>query len=38
LSPASYSPLKHGHHVFRVRALDAAGNRDATPAVRGINV
>ena len=37
-SPASYSGLKHGNHVFRVRAIDAAGNRDATPAVRSIRV
>lgn len=37
-SSASYGGLKHGHHVFRVRATDAAGNRDATPAVRAINV
>ena len=37
-SPASYSGLKHGNHVFRARAIDAAGNRDATPAVRSFSI
>jgi hypothetical protein len=37
-SPASFSGLKHGGHIFRVRAIDAAGNRDATPAVRSFSV
>ena len=30
-SPRTYSGLKKGAHVFRVRAIDAAGNTDATP-------
>jgi DNA-directed RNA polymerase specialized sigma24 family protein len=33
-SPKSYSGLKNGAHVFRVRALDPAGNVDASPANR----
>jgi large repetitive protein len=32
-SPKSYS-VATGSHTFRVRALDAAGNSDATPATR----
>jgi hypothetical protein len=31
-SPASYSELQDGAHVFAVRAVDAAGNVDAPPA------
>ncbi len=31
-SPTTYFGLKEGEHVFRVRAVDAAGNRDPTPA------
>ena len=31
-SPASYSGLALGNHLFRVRAIDAAGNADPTPA------
>lgn len=31
-SPQSYSSLADGSHTFRVRAVDAAGNADATPA------
>jgi RNA polymerase sigma factor (sigma-70 family) len=31
-SPTTYFGLKAGGHVFRVRAVDAAGNRDPTPA------
>jgi hypothetical protein len=33
-SPRAYIRLKRGLHVFRVRARDAAGNADPTPAVR----
>ena len=31
-SPKSYSGLSQGSHTFEVRATDAAGNTDATPA------
>jgi hypothetical protein len=31
-SPRTYGGLANGVHVFRVRATDAAGNTDATPA------
>ncbi len=37
-SPAAYGSLTDGEHVFRVRATDAAGNRDTTPATRGWTV
>jgi large repetitive protein len=33
-SPASYSGLTEGSHTFEVRATDAAGNTDPTPASR----
>jgi hypothetical protein len=33
-SPRGYIGLRKGLHVFRVRARDAAGNADPTPAVR----
>jgi hypothetical protein len=33
-SPKRYRGLEAGRHVFRVAAVDAAGNRDASPAVR----
>ncbi len=36
-SPKNYR-VKAGRHVFRVRAIDAAGNRDATPAKRVFRV
>jgi hypothetical protein len=32
VSPISYSGLGDGAHTFRVEAVDAAGNADATPA------
>lgn len=35
---ASYKDLADGTHVFRVRALDVAGNADPTPATRGWTV
>ena len=34
-SPKSYSGLSRATHQFEVRAIDAAGNADATPAVHG---
>jgi hypothetical protein len=37
-SPTSYGGLKHGNHSFRVRAIDAAGNRDTTPALRSFSI
>src|SRR5205823_1415239 len=33
-SPVSYSGLAAGSHAFAVRAIDAAGNVDPTPATR----
>ena len=33
-SPKSYSSLSQGNHTFRVRAVDKAGNVDASPASR----
>jgi hypothetical protein len=37
-SPATYSNLSHGSHVLDVRAVDGAGNVDATPASRAWTV
>jgi hypothetical protein len=34
-SPKTYLGLAQGEHLFEVRATDAAGNPDATPAARG---
>jgi hypothetical protein len=38
ISPKTYKKLEPGKHVFRVRARDRAGNRDATPAVRRFKI
>jgi hypothetical protein len=37
-SPKGYSSLSNGSHLFEVRATDAAGNADATPASRSWKV
>ena len=37
-SPKSYTNLSNGSHTFLVRATDAAGNVDATPASRTFSV
>ena len=37
-SPTSYTNLSNGSHTFSVRAIDAAGNVDATPASRTFTV
>jgi large repetitive protein len=33
-SPKEYADLSEGSHIFQVRAIDAAGNTDLTPASR----
>jgi hemolysin type calcium-binding protein len=38
VSPRTVKKLKLGKHIFYVRARDAAGNIDATPAKRGFRV
>jgi Right handed beta helix region len=38
LSPTKYKRLKPGIHIFEVRAIDPAGNRDKTPATRRFRV
>ncbi len=37
-SPKKFGGLKPGKHVFKVRATDAAGNTDPTPAVKKFTV
>jgi hypothetical protein len=37
-SPLTTAPLADGAHTIRVRAKDAAGNTDSTPAMRSIKV
>ena len=37
-SPKKYKGLKPGKHVFKVRAIDAAGNVDPTPAKKKFRV
>jgi hypothetical protein len=37
-SPKTYSKLKPGTHVFRVKARDRAGNLDATPALKRFTI
>jgi hypothetical protein len=37
-SPKTYTGLPEGAHVLRVRATDAAGNTDPTPATRQVTV
>lgn len=37
-SPLTLLPLREGAHRFEVRASDAIGNTDPTPAVRGFSV
>jgi len=37
-SPMAYSGLGRGSHLFRVYAVDAAGNADPTPATTGFTI
>src|SRR4029450_6071154 len=37
-SPKSYRKLKPGKHKIKVRAIDTAGNADATPALTKIKI
>jgi CSLREA domain-containing protein len=37
-SPKKYKKLKPGKHVFKVRAIDKAGNVDPTPAKRAFKI
>ncbi len=37
-SPKTYTKLKRGKHVFRVKARDRAGNVDATPTVKRFRI
>lgn len=37
-SPQAYTSLAQGSHTFEVRAIDAAGNADPTPALRSFGV
>jgi hypothetical protein len=37
-SPKKYKGLRPGKHVFKVRAVDAAGNADPTPAKRKFRI
>jgi hypothetical protein len=37
-SPATYANLRPGRYRFRVRAVDASGQRDLTPANRKLRI
>ena len=37
-SPRDYANLSDGEHLFAVRAVDEAGNRDASPAERAVTI
>ncbi|MEK7067724.1 MAG: lamin tail domain-containing protein, partial [Patescibacteria group bacterium] len=38
VSPKEYTNLSEGSHVFKISAIDAAGNQDATPAERSWSI
>jgi CSLREA domain-containing protein len=38
ISPMAYTDVADGSHTFEVRATDAAGNTDPTPASRGFTI